>query len=199
MLARHGARRLTVAAAAVAIALLVTLPAVSPATTTFTGDATFRFSYPVLAALSVSRGTAAPTPGWAFETARPGTLLAQATLRAAFQPKTNFADSTFTVGTSADPQAVATCLGPANGSQAAGQATIGGVPFAKFVQSEGAAGNLYELHRYRTLHNGRCWALEYAIHSLELGNFGSGSGIHAFDRAAVEDVFAEMVLTFRFR
>jgi len=167
---------------------------------TFTDQSkTFSFAYPALPSLSVSSGAAPSASLWSRESTAPGKVLANATLSGSFESKTNFADAVFTVGMSADPQAVASCLAISNGdSVVKGAATINGVAFTKFVFNDAGAGNFYELHSYRTVQNKRCYAVEYYIHSLHIGNFGPGSRIVAFDKAKIQNVLTGMVLSFKF-
>ena len=124
------------------------------------------------------------------------------TIPRAFEPQTNFADAKLTVGTSANPAAVAQCL-IAEPSGAPNQlptstAAINGTVFTVFHFSGAGAGNLYETTSYRALHGGQCWAVEYTIHSSQIGNYPPEYGLRPFDETKVRDVLDRIVGTFKF-
>jgi hypothetical protein len=172
--------------------------AAGPSSKTFSDAAkTFSFSYPAF--VSVSNGSAVSPNDWSHGATVPGKVLAFGTIFPTFEPHTNFANATFSVGSSADPAALATCLQAQTGSGATKSAvTLGGVPFAKFRSNDAGAGNFYDLTSYRTIHHKTCYAIEYLIHSLNIGNFPTGSGIAAFDDAKVHGLLGAMAASFRF-
>jgi hypothetical protein len=181
-----------------AAAIVVTVAMTVGAQAKIITGKTFSFSYPALPSLSVSNAPASPND-WSKGSTVPGKVLAIATLSAAFAPKTNFAGAVFTVAASADPKAVASCLTtPENTSAVRGAATINGVAFAKFVSGDAGAGNLHEIHSYRAVHNNQCYAVEYDVHSLNIGNYDPSSGIVAFDKSKVQKVLNGMLLSFKF-
>ncbi len=159
---------------------------------------TFTFNYP--STVTISGGEAGYTTDWMVNATTSGMLLAKGTLPKSFESGTNFDDATFTVGTSADPSAVAECLTwniGNNGSQKQ-NVTINGVTYAKFVASDAGAGNLYQTTSYRTVRNNQCYAIEYTIHSSQLGNYPASMGIKAFDQNKVTAVFERMMQSFKF-
>jgi hypothetical protein len=152
---------------------------------TFTDSSgTFRFMYPGM--FSLTGSDAGYTNDWSSGSAQLGLVLAQVTIPQSFQPKTNFADARFTVGTSADAAAVKDCLTETNGStsQKPVPVTINGVPYTKLT--------------YRTVRNNQCYAIEYTIHSANIGNFSPDQGITAFDHAKVQGALEDIVQSFRF-
>ncbi len=130
-----------------------------------------------------------------------GLKLFTLTVPAAFEPQTNFADATLTVGASADAAALRGCLledqsgGPA---QATSSATVNGIQFIVFHSNGAGAGNYYETTSYRTLHAGQCYAVEYTIHSSEIMNYPSSYGLRPFDRGALTALLDRIIGTFRF-
>ncbi|HEV7121702.1 MAG TPA: MliC family protein [Candidatus Paceibacterota bacterium] len=166
---------------------------------TFTDSSgTFRFMYPGM--FSLTGSDAGYTNDWSSGSAQLGLVLAQVTIPQSFQPKTNFADARFTVGTSADAAAVKDCLTETNGStsQKPVPVTINGVPYTKLTYGDAGAGNFYETTSYRTVRNNQCYAIEYTIHSANIGNFSPDQGITAFDHAKVQGALEDIVQSFRF-
>jgi membrane-bound inhibitor of C-type lysozyme len=160
---------------------------------------TFTFTYP--SAFAISGGGVGYSTDWMVNATTSGLLLVKATLPSSFEPKTNFADATFTVGTSPDPTAVAECLTVAESGGSAPQkstVTINGVPYAKFITNDAGAGNLYETTSYRTVRNNQCYAIEYTIHSSQLANYPPSAGISAFDQARVVSALESIVQSFKF-
>jgi hypothetical protein len=119
-----------------------------------------------------------------------------------FEPQTNFAEATLTVGVSSDTSAVAQCLaieptGPPSQLPTSTE-TFNGTVFTVLHLSDAGAGNLYDTTSYRTLHAGQCWAVEYTIHSSEIGNYPPEYGLQPFDAAKLHDVLDRIVGTFKF-
>ena len=84
--------------------------------------------------------------------------------------------------------------GPAKGTLV----TINGVQYTKLVSSDPGAGNIYDTTSYRTVRNGQCYAIEYTIHSSQIGNYDPSMGIKAFDSTAVTAMMESMVQSFKF-
>jgi membrane-bound inhibitor of C-type lysozyme len=164
---------------------------------TFTSDGnTFSFSYP--ASWTLSGGDIGYTQSWRLNAMSQGLLLAKAMVPASVQPKTNFGSATLTIGLSSDPAATSNCTTAASGEQALSPATFGGATFSAFSSSDVGAGNLTETTSYRAMYEGSCYALEYTIRSLNLGNFSPDQGISAFNKAAIHDALDKAVQSFRF-
>jgi len=124
------------------------------------------------------------------------------TVPSAFEPQTNFAGAKLTVGASANNVAVANCLAPdANGgpAQATTTAVVNGITFTVFHAADAGAGNYYQTTSYRTLHAGQCYAVEYTIHSSQIGNYPPEYQLHPFDEAQIASVLDRIVGTFRFQ
>ncbi len=158
----------------------------------------FSFSYP--SAFTLSGGSTDYVQDWMVNSTADGLLLVKVVVPQSFEPKTNFGDAKFTVGTSPHPAAVSGCLAaPASGTPVQKSlVTINGVPYTRYVSSDAGAGNLYTTTSYRTVHNGQCYAIEYTIHSSNIQNYPSNSGITAFDEAKVQQALESIVQSFKF-
>jgi Predicted periplasmic protein len=158
---------------------------------------TFQFMYPSM--FTVTGGGVGYTLDWMNGSSQNGLVLARVTIPKSYQPNTNFSDARFTVGTSADPDAVKTCLTEGNGNPVqATKVTIKGIEYSKMAFNDAGAGNRYETTSYRALKNGQCYVVEYTIHSTNIGNYPTDSGITEFDNAAVQRVLDGMVQSFTF-
>jgi hypothetical protein len=123
------------------------------------------------------------------------------TVPSAFEPQTNFADATLTVGASANGTAVAQCLAPdASGgpTTATSSAMVNGVPFTIFKFSGAGAGNYYDTTSYRTLHAGKCYAVEYTIHSGQIANYPASYNLQPFDEQKIDSLMQGIVGTLKF-
>ncbi len=167
-------------------------------------DAGFSIAYPLDFSVDdrYGAGAAQTTTDWRFSAnGVPGSIRLIITIPAALEPQTNFRDARLTVGDSAAPAAVASCLTPdipAGPGAKSATTTINGVPFSVFTFGDAGAGNLYQVTSYRTIHAGRCYAVEYAIHSAQIGNYPAEYGLRPFDQAFVADILDRMARTFRF-
>ncbi len=166
---------------------------------TFTDQGkTFTVSYPDTFILSGS--AIGYTENWKTNTdSTLGVILATITSPANYQPKTNFGDAKFTVGTSSDLKAIKGCLADTSG-QGVTKSTvvINKVPFTKFVSVDAGAGNRYETDSFRAIQNDQCYAIEYTIHYAVLDNYDPSSGIKAFDQKKVHAVLDGIVKSFSF-
>lgn len=157
---------------------------------------TFSFLYPN--AYTIVGTEPGYTQSWMANATTSGMLLAEVQLPASAQPKTNFAGATFSVGTSADPSAVKTCLSYNPGGGAPTTVTINGVTFDKFTSSDAGAGNLYSTVSYRVVRDNQCYALEYTIHSTQLANYPASAGIKAFNQATLTSQLGGIAASFKF-
>ena len=129
-----------------------------------------------------------------------GMVLAQINVPQSYEAGTNFADAKFTVGTSADPSAVATCLtynptgGPTTKSTTA---TINGTTYTVFQSSDVGAGNHYDTTSYRTMRNSQCYVIEYTIHYATFQNFPAGT-VTQFDEAGLKTKLDAVAQSFKF-
>ena len=147
---------------------------------------TFSFSYP--SDLSVTGAGGGYTQDWMVNATTSGMILAEINVPQTYEAGTNFADAKFTVGTSADPSAVASCLtyNPTGGKTvAATSTTIGGTAYSVLVSSDAGAGNYYDTTSYRTTRDNQCYAIEYTIHYANFQNFPKGK-VTQFDEAALK-------------
>jgi hypothetical protein len=132
----------------------------------------------------------------------PGKLGFTLSIPASFEPQTNFADAKLTVGWSNDAGAVAQCMmsDPSGPNQiATSSVTINNANFTIFHSTGAGAGNFYETTSYRTLHTGRCYALEYTIHSSQIDNYPASYNLHPVDEKILTDVLDRIVGTFKFQ
>ncbi len=158
---------------------------------------TFSFSYPK--EFSFSGGDGSYNQDWRVNTTTLGLLFTVVRIPKSFMPSTNFSEAKFTVGTSADPDAVKNCLVADNGSVAkAGKVTIGNTSFTEITLSDAGAGNFYETTSYRAVKNNQCYAVEYTIHSTNIGNYSPDQGIKEFDKTKITSILEGIVQSFKF-
>ena len=163
-------------------------------------DAGFSIAYPIDFNAD-DNYTLAPSPNWRVGAGpdESGVVAFTLAIPRALEPQTNFADAKLTVSYAGKGPAVANCLVPdaSEGPAAAtSSAMLHGIPFTVFASSGAGAGNLYETTSYRALHGGRCWAVEYTIHSTQIGNYPPQYGLQPFNKAYVAEVLARIVNTF---
>ena len=116
------------------------------------------------------------------------------------QPNTNFAGAKFTIGKSTDPSAVRNCVRDAPGDQVRSAAlNLHRRPFTQLVFSDAGAGNFYDTTSYRNVDKGQCWAVEYTMHSTNLGNYPPDQHVKAFDRAKIAAELEAMARSFELR
>lgn len=174
-----------------------TVPTNNGTTQTFIDSGkTFSFIYPKN--LSVTGGELGYPTNWRNNVSTLGLILATVAIPRDTQPKTNFSQATFTVGTSGDPQAVKDCLIATNGEIAKESISINGVVYKKFILSDAAVGNRYDTTSYRTMKNDQCYVIEYVIHSTAIGNYDPNQGITQFDITSVTAILESMVQSFKF-
>jgi membrane-bound inhibitor of C-type lysozyme len=168
-------------------------------TDTFTDvSKTFSFSYP--SDLSVSGDGGGYTQSWMVNATTSGMILAEVKVPQSFEAGTNFGDATFTVGTSADPSALATCLtyNPTGGKATTATTTvINGTTYTVFHSADAGAGNRYDTTSYRTSRNSQCYAIEYTIHYAVFQNFPKGS-VKQFDESALQSKLDTIAQSFTF-
>lgn len=138
------------------------------------------------------------TSPWRTNSQTPGDFHVGILIPGSIQPNTNFREAKFTVGSSADSEALTSCLVPTNGERAKGEVVINGALFKKITLSEGAAGNYYDTTSYRTIYNGKCYAIDYTIHSLNIRNYSPEQNIQEFNTQAIVNILETMVQSFRF-
>lgn len=125
------------------------------------------------------------------------------TVPRAFEPQTNFIDTTLTVGASGSKTAVAQCLtagqsgGPLQNSTST--ATINGIQFTVFKSSDAGAGNYYNTRSYRTVHAGKCYAIEYTVHSSQIMNYPQSYDLKPFDEIKIDALMRNIINTFTFK
>ena len=156
---------------------------------------TFAFSYPT--AFQVAGIEPGYGPGWSAPATTTGMVLAKIYVPKSFEPGTNFGDAWFTVGTSADPSAVATCLENLNGSMATTTASFGGQTYTRLAFYGAGAGNRYDTTSYRLVKDNQCYAIEYTVHYGVLENYPKGA-VQAFDEPKVASALDQIAQSFQF-
>ena len=158
---------------------------------------TFSFSYPK--EFSFYGGDGSYTQDWRVNTQSLGLLFTVVQIPKSFMPSTNFGEAKFTVGTSADPEAVKSCLVADNGSVVKNsKVIIGDTSFTEITLSDAGAGNFYETTSYRVVKNNQCYTVEYTIHSTNIGNYSPDQGIKEFDKTKITSILESMMQSFRF-
>lgn len=173
----------------------------SPATDVATSVSTYTFSdhgktlsftYPK--EVIVSRGGIGYSTAWQNQSTTSGLVLVTAILPQTFQPKTNFSNAKFTVGSSADSAAMASCIaGPVGLGIRSTSVSIHGQSYTKISYADAGAGNRYDTTSYRTVRNKQCFTIEYTIHSTAIDNYDPTQGISAFNETSVTHVMESIV------
>lgn len=158
---------------------------------------TFSFVYPdafMVTGVPMGYGTS-----WAQDATTSGMELARIDVPQSYEPGTNFGNAWFSVGVSANPSAVATCLQNTSGMPPATttQTTIHGVSFTKMEYVGAGAGNRYDTTSFRTVRNNMCYAVEYTIHYGVLQNYPKGA-VQAYNKQKVASALNGIVQSFHF-
>jgi hypothetical protein len=135
--------------------------------------------------------TPTPLDPWRVDATTAGTILIKVVTPKDYQPHTNFSEATLTVGRSSNTQEIQNCT--KNPSMPHTNTTIQGVPFSKYTFNGAAAGNFYETTSYRTVDAGDCYAIEYTIHSTNIGNYDPNQGIKKFDKTKIVSELEKIV------
>jgi hypothetical protein len=162
-------------------------------------DAGFSIAYPIDFSVDDDYSVAL-VDDWSMNAfGAPGVKVLEIDIPKVFEPQTNFADAKLTIGRSADGTAVKECISPSTeGPTSFSTTTINGTDFLKATSSDAGAGNFYETTSYRTLHSGQCYAIEYTIHSSQIGNYPPEYQLKPFDKTKLTDVLDRIVGTFKF-
>ena len=159
--------------------------------TTFT-DSSSTFSFKYAPPLTVSGGGIGYTTDWMVNATTSGLVLATVSLPQSFEASTNFQGAKLIVGTSADPNAVATCL--TSGTSI----TINGTVYKTSEMSDAGAGNFYDTTSYRTVRDSQCYVIQYTIHTTNIGNYSPDQGITAYDKTKITNELEGVVRSFKF-
>lgn len=161
----------------------------------------FSIAYP-LDFDTVDNYSVAPATDWRLNAnGAPGIKYFTLTVPRAFEPQTNFVEATLTVGASGNDGAVAQCMTPDTGdgpATATSSETINGINFTIFNSAGAAAGNYYETTSYRTLHAGKCYAVEYTVHSGQIANYPASYNLQPFNKQQINAVMQTIIRTFKF-
>ena len=110
---------------------------------------------------------------------------------------TNLLDACVIVGVDRSADARATCLEPRPIEEYLGQEQINAITFSKGSRGGVAAGNIYDVTSYRTLHHDACYEIALFLHSHSLGVYSPGT-VSEFDRQEVMDRLVQILHNFRF-
>jgi hypothetical protein len=146
-----------------------------------------------------TEGAQVPTTDWSLNAKELGIVLAKINIPRGYKPNTNFSDAFLTIGRSTEPSAIKNCLNKTlESDKDEGFVTIGGFQFKKFTFSEGAAGNFYDSTSYRGIVDGDCYAVEYTIHSTNIGNYSGDQGITEFNKSEIQNEFEKTIQSLKF-
>lgn len=162
--------------------------AVHPPKTYVDPGGAFSLSYP--SAFSIGAVVPGATYSWMTGATSTGSLLAAVEVPANYQPGTSFLGARFTIGSSNAPQALAGCL----------LAAPAGLARAPSVSDNGISYVVYRgagVVSYRTIHEGTCYALEYAIRTDTTAARGAPPP-PPFDEARVEAALVGIAQSFAF-
>lgn len=114
---------------------------------------------------------------------------------------TNFGYAKITVGHSNEQDAVEGCLHPMETNKIITQTKVNfnEVTFAKISLTDAGAGNRYATNSYRTLHNGKCWAVESVVNYSPIEFYGKDSEVTEFNLEKTEKNIQEIIHTFKFK
>ena len=161
-------------------------------------DGGFSIAYPIDFEVDDNYSPASTTDWRLDANGAPGMKMLTITIPRTFEPQTNFADATLTIGKSGNPGAIANCMAADVGGAPNASTTttiINGLQFYVFQSSDAGAGNYYQTTSYRTLHAGQCYAVEYTIHSNQIANYPPEYKLQPFDEQAVSSVLDRIVGT----
>ncbi|HKK44079.1 MAG TPA: MliC family protein [Balneolaceae bacterium] len=145
------------------------------------------------------RSSAADTSGWSYASTEKGDLAVQLKLDSSFQPNTNFAEATMSVGWSQHPKALKECLESLPGMRIkADTVMFNTTRFVRSRYADAGAGNFYQVVQYRTLKENRCYSIEEMVHSMNIHNYPPERGITEFDSTRVWKILNTAVSTFSF-
>lgn len=158
----------------------------------------FSFEHPT-SSIFFSDADRATMP-WSYFTraTETGTVLVAIDIPEELQPETNFREAKFSVSASDVPDVVANCTVAPYENVSTHEETIENVPFIVFSGEDAGAGNYYAVTSYRTVRDGKCFAVEYGFHWTNLMNYPTELNLHEFDRAAIESYLKTIAKTFRF-
>ncbi|MDR3546800.1 MAG: hypothetical protein P4M11_00755 [Candidatus Pacebacteria bacterium] len=162
-------------------------------------QAGFSIAYPIDFAIDENM-TLAPSTDWRVgANGDTGVKVFALTVPRSFEPQTNFVDATLTVGYSKNATSVAHCMtNDASSVTATSSAILDGQTFTVFNSGDAGAGNLYKTTSYRTLHGGTCYAVEYTVHSAQLGNYPASYNLKQYSDQTIDQLLDRIVGTFKF-
>lgn len=177
---------------------VVTVPVIETTSHFTDSNKTFTFDYD--SSWEVVEGDKIPTLDWRSNAKQKGILLARVIVPKAYMSGTNFSEARLTIGVSTDANEIKSCLTPVVANEVIKpdtDATISGYSFKKSTSREGAAGNFYETTSYKGIIDGDCYAIEYTIHSTNIGNYSPEQGIKEFDKIKIVGELEKILKSFK--
>lgn len=116
-----------------------------------------------------------------------------------YEPNTNFENAYFNVGLSKSTGDIQKCLLPYDGEEVIEPIYVGNNYFYRFKGKDLAAGNIYEVESYRTLHDNVCYNIDFIIHSVNLENYPPSLNIKSFNRDKIYKLLFEILNSFSFK
>lgn len=110
---------------------------------------------------------------------------------------TNLIESSVIVGVSADTATAAACTQMRDGESELGSIDIDGALFGIFTQDGAAAGNFYQIVRYRASRNNLCYEISLLMHSGNISNYPEGVVVE-FDRPLTLERLKAILYSFKF-
>lgn len=167
-------------------------------------DSNNTFSFKYNSFFKATPGDKVPTIDWRVNSTDKGMLLAQVIIPRTYMPKTNFSEARLKVGRSTDAKIIKSCtdttgmVNQENKDDAIYKSTIDGYPFTTFTTGDAGAGNYYATTSYRGIVDGDCYAIEYTIHSTNVGNYSPDQGIKEFDHQKIQNELDKIIKSFKF-
>ncbi len=113
-------------------------------------------------------------------------------------PETNFGDAAFTLSSSfATTTQQCDELGSRNTSGLVSK-EINGVTFSESLNTEAAAGNIYDSRTFRTLHGNTCIELVETVHTGNIGNYEPGT-VTEINKDEVFKRLDDILMSFKFK
>ena len=111
---------------------------------------------------------------------------------------TNLLDACAVIDVDTSEQALSTCTGIVGPNEDPwGQETIHGILFSVVSRGGVAAGHMYDVISYRTIHAGGCYEISLLVHASNPGVYGPGT-VSEFDKDAVMARLSDVRDRFRF-
>ncbi len=137
---------------------------------------------------------------WRLNATGDGVLLAVLNVPKIYLPSTNFSDAKLTIGRSSNEKEITECITKVyKGDILPDDTTFRGFSAKKYIFSGAGAGNLYDTTSYHTILGGDCYAIEYTIHSTNIGNYSPDQGVVEFDKNKITNELEGIINSIKFQ